>query len=81
MYFICTYQKLAISLHHQNNTKQLNQNAMTFNLKELTPGSYTLIGVKNGIAIVMEKTDNNSVIFNRYWNETGELLFETLKLN
>lgn len=54
---------------------------MTFNLKELTPGSYTLIGVKNGIAIVMEKTDNNSVIFNRYWNETGELLFETLKLN
>ena len=54
---------------------------MTFNINKLTPGSYTLIGEKNGIAIVMEDNGNNGVIFNRYWSETGELLFEQIRLN
>lgn len=54
---------------------------MTFDINKLKSGSYTLIGEKNGIAIIMEDNGSNGVIFNRYWSETGELFFENTRLN
>ena len=54
---------------------------MTFDVNKLKPGPYTLICEKNGIATVMEDNGNNGVLLNRYWIETGELLFEQIRLH
>ena len=53
---------------------------MTFIIDHLEPGAYKLVGTTNGITTILFAS-TTGLIFERYWNETGELLFESNRLN